>query len=69
MATVTALVDEVTTLPCPSSMVTCTDGVIDAAAAVFIGCTVNANCVAVPGVILKPLLVAPVRAPELAFNV
>jgi hypothetical protein len=69
MPTVTALVDEVTMLPCPSSMLTCTDGVIDAADTVFVGCTVNANCVAVPGVILNPVLVATASTPELAFNV
>src|ERR1700693_767899 len=66
---VTALVDDVTTLPCASSRLTCTDGVIDTAAAVFVGCTVNANCVAAPAVTLKVLLVAPVRTPEVAFNV
>jgi hypothetical protein len=69
IARITALTADVTTLPSASSMLTCTFGVIDAAAAVFVGCTVNANCVAVPGVILKPLLVAAVSAPEVAFNV
>jgi hypothetical protein len=69
IATVTALVADVTTLPCASSMLTCTFGVIDAAAAVLVGCTVNANCVATPGVTLKLVLVATVRAPEVAFNV
>src|ERR1700693_3183943 len=69
IARATALVDDVTTLPCASSMLTCTDGVIDTAATVFVGCPVNANCVAAPAVTLKVLLVAPVRTPEVAFNV
>ena len=69
MATVTALVADVTTFPCASSMLTCTDGAIDAAAATLLGCTVKANCVAAPAVTVNAELVAPNKMPELAVNV
>src|ERR1700674_724561 len=69
IARVTALVAVVTTFPCASSMLTCTDGVIDAAAATLLGDTVNANCVAAPAVTLNAPLVAPVRPVALAVKV
>src|SRR5437016_3532552 len=48
-ATVTLPAKPVAVFPCPSSAVTCTAGVMDAPAAVLVGCTVNASWVAVPG--------------------
>jgi hypothetical protein len=69
MAKVTAFVAPVTTFPCASSMLTCTDGAIDTAIVTLLGCAVNANCVAAPAVTLNALLVAPVRTPELAVSV
>src|SRR2546427_65753 len=41
----------------PSSAVTCTAGVMDAPAAVLLGCVVNASCVAVPGATVNVALV------------
>ena len=64
IATVTEFVAVVTRFPRASSMLTCTDGVIAAPAATFVGCTVKANCVAVPAVTLNALLVALVRRPS-----
>src|SRR5205814_8806370 len=52
-ATVTLPVKPVAVFPCPSSAVTCTAGVMDAPAAVFVGGTENASCVADPGVMLN----------------
>src|SRR5204863_8972350 len=49
-ATVMLPVNCVAVLPDASRAVTCTAGVIGAPAAVFVGCTVNASCVAAPGV-------------------
>jgi hypothetical protein len=69
IARVTALTADVTTLPSASSMLTCTFGVMVAAAPVFVGWTVNASCVAVPGVTLKRLLFAPVSPVALAASV
>jgi hypothetical protein len=68
MAMVTEFAAE-TTFPSASSMLTCTAGVIDDPAPTLLGCAVNTSCVAAPAVTLNALLVAPVRAPELAFNV
>src|SRR5207249_5532496 len=45
-ATVTVPVKSVATLPWASRAVTCTAGVSAAPAAPFVGCTVNASCVA-----------------------
>src|SRR5207302_663389 len=45
-AIVTLPVKPVAVFPCPSSAVTCTAGVMDAPAAVFVGSTENASCVA-----------------------
>src|SRR6266852_3913950 len=47
-ATVTVPVKVGSVLPKPSSAVTCTAGVMDALAAVLLGCTVNTSCVAAP---------------------
>src|ERR1700674_2868142 len=69
MARVTAADDPVTTFPPASSMLAWTGGVIGAPAFVFVGCTVIASCAAAPAVILNAVLVANVRAPEVAFNV
>src|SRR6266576_1691892 len=57
-ASVTLPVNPVAVLPCASRAVTCTAGVIGAPAVVLVGWTVNASCAAVPGVMLKPALVA-----------
>ncbi len=57
-ATVTVPVNAVAVFPCASRAVTCTAGVIGAPAVVFVGWTVNTSCAAVPGVMLKPALVA-----------
>src|SRR2546426_839835 len=59
-ARVTVPVKPVATLPWASCATTSTAGVIAAAAAVLLGCTVNVSCVAAAGVTLKALLVAPV---------
>ena len=45
-----------TRFPAPSSALTCTAGMITAPAMVFDGCTVNASCVAVPGVTSNAVL-------------
>src|SRR5436309_13238956 len=58
-ATVTLPVKPVAVFPCPSSAVTCTAGVMDAPAAVLLGCVVNASCVAVPGATVNAALVTP----------
>src|SRR5207247_2806141 len=58
-ATVTLPVKPVAVFPCPSSAVTCTAGVMDAPAAVLLGCVVNASCVAVPGATVNAALVMP----------
>src|SRR5438034_199002 len=51
------LVKPVAVFPCPSSAVTCTAGVMDAPAAVLLGCVVNASCVAAPGATVNAALV------------
>src|SRR5450631_3243631 len=61
MAIVIAFVAVVTTLPCASSTVTVTAGVIELPAATFVGCCVNTSFAAAPGVTLNALLVAVVR--------
>src|SRR5947199_133017 len=57
-ATVTVPVKSVATLPWASRAVTCTAGVSAAPAAPFVGCTVNASCVAAAADTVKGLLVA-----------
>src|SRR5205809_5034701 len=47
-ATVTLPVKPVAVFPCPSSAVTCTAGVMDAPAAVLLGCVVTAGWLRVP---------------------
>jgi hypothetical protein len=72
MAMVTEVVDpapDVTTFPCESSMVTWTGGVIEAPAATLVGCAVMISFAAPPAFTVKAVLVADVRAPEVAFNV
>jgi hypothetical protein len=65
----TALVAEVTRLPEPSSIETCTAGAIAAAAPTLVGCTLNTSFVAVPALTVKLLLVALVNPAEAAVNV
>jgi hypothetical protein len=69
MASVIAFVAVVTMLPPASSMVTVTAGVIEATAAVLVGCAVNTSFVAEPAVTLNALLVAPVSPVLVAANV
>src|SRR2546430_10721004 len=57
MATVTLPPNAVAVFPWASCAVTCTAGVIAAPAMVVLGGTVNASCVAAPGVTLKAALV------------
>ncbi len=61
IARVTDAEEEVTRLPFESRTSTLTAGVIDAPEAVFEGWTLKATLFAVPAVMLKELLVAPVR--------
>src|SRR5438034_11657587 len=68
-AIVTLPVKPVAVFPCPSSAVTCTAGVMDAPAAVLVGCTVNASWVAVPGAMVNAALVAPVTPVALTVSV
>src|SRR2546422_876012 len=68
-ATVTLPVKAGSVLPRASSAVTCKAGVIDAPAAVLVGCTVNTSCVAVPGVMVNAALVVPVAPVALAVSV
>src|SRR5438445_668218 len=67
-AIVTLPVKPVAVFPCPSSAVTCTAGVMDAPAAVLVGCTVNASWVAVPGAMVNAALVAPVTPVALTVS-
>ena len=69
MAMVTGLVAVVTTFPCESSMVTWTAGEIEAPAATLLGWTVIMSFAAPPAFTVNALLVAAVKAPEVAFNV
>src|SRR5437773_6196515 len=57
MATVTLPPNAVAVFPWASCAVTCTAGVIAAPAMALLGGTVNASCVAAPGVTLKAALV------------
>src|SRR6266566_4016808 len=58
VATVTVPVNAVAVFPWASRAVTCTAGVIAVPATVLVGWTVNTSWAAVPGVTLKPALVA-----------
>ncbi len=69
IATVTFPANAVAVLPCPSSAVNRTAGVIAAPAVALLGCTVKARCVAVPGVMLNAALVPVARLAALAANV
>ncbi len=57
IATVMFPVNPVAVLPLPSWAVTWTPGVIADPATVFVGCTENTTCVAVPAVMLNVALV------------
>src|SRR2546425_514268 len=57
-ATVTLPVNAVAVLPCGSCAVTCTAGVMTAAAVVVVGSTVKTSWLAVPGVTLNAVLLA-----------
>src|SRR2546425_771927 len=61
IASVMLVVAVVTGLPWASWTATCMAGVIPAPAAASLGCTVKAIFAAAPGLMLKALLVAPVR--------
>src|SRR2546428_294528 len=63
IVSVTLPVNPVATLPNASRAVTSTAGVMVAAAAVLVGCTVNTSCDAAAGVMLKVALVTP-RSPS-----
>ncbi len=69
VATATSPLNPVAVFPCASRAVTCTAGAIVAPAVVFVGCTVKASWLAEPGVMLKAVLVAPVRLGALAVSV
>src|ERR1700751_4015160 len=69
IAIATAAVLVVTTLLFASSTCTVTAGVMAEQAAVFEGCVPNTSCVAVPGVMLKVLLVPAVNPVLLAARV
>src|SRR5437870_3781202 len=68
-ATVTLPLNVGSVFPRPSCALTCTAGVIAAPAAVVVGCTVIASCVADPGVMVNAALVAPVTPVALAVSV
>src|SRR5438093_7526033 len=68
IATVILPVNPVAVLPLPSWAVIWTAGAITAPAVVVLGCTLNTNWVALPGVTLNAAL-APVRPPLLAPSV
>jgi hypothetical protein len=58
----------VAVLPNASCAATRTDGLMLAPAVVVVGCTVKASRVAVPGVMLKALLVSGANAPAVAVR-
>ena len=60
-ATVTLPANALTRFPCASRAATCTAGLIVRAATAVLGCTVKTSCVTGPGVMLKAVLVAPLR--------
>ena len=67
-AMATAPVNPVATFPKASSACTFTAGVIWRFATVVLGCVPNTSWLAAPGVIVKPLLVAGVRAAAVAVS-
>src|SRR6266566_7751495 len=67
--TVTLPVNLVAVFPCASLAVSCAAGLIGAPAVVLVGGTVNASCVAAPGVISKAPVVAPVTPVAAAVSV
>src|SRR3989442_8763269 len=69
IAAVTLPVNPVAVLPCASSAVTCTAGVIVAPAVALVGCTVNTSWLAGPGVMVNAVDVAAVRLALLAASV
>src|SRR5262252_4594493 len=66
---VTFPVNEVTALLKASCAETRTAGAMDVPAVAVEGCTVNASAVAAPALMVKAVLVVPVRAPDEADNV
>src|SRR5512140_794806 len=69
MATVMLAVEPVTVFPNVPCTVTCTGGLIATPAVVLNGCTVKASLDAVAGLMLNPVLLAPVSDPEAALSV
>src|SRR6185295_12602276 len=69
MATVMVAVELVTVLPNVSCTATCTDGLIDAPATTFAGCTVKATFAAAAGLMVNAVELAPVSAPDAAVSV
>jgi len=69
IAATTFAVYAVAMLLLASRALTTTDGAMDTPAVALVGCVTNARCVARPGVMLKPVLVALVRAPAVAVSV
>src|SRR5215471_13409914 len=69
IAIVTFPVNEVTALPKASRAETRTAGAIDVPAIAVEGCTVNASAVVAPALMVKAVLVVPVRAPDDAARV
>src|SRR6185436_17536275 len=68
MATVTFADELVTVLPNASCTVTCTAGLMALPAVALVGCTVKASRLAVDGLMLNEVEVAPVRAPDAAVR-
>src|SRR5512134_1299174 len=68
IASVMLPVKLVAVFPSASCAATRTDGLMFPPAVDVVGCTVNANRVAVPGVMLNALLVSGVSAPDVAVS-
>src|SRR6185295_1831697 len=69
MATVTLAEELVTVLPNASCTRTCTAGAIATPATALLGCTENPSFAAAAGVMLKPVLEAPVSGADAAVSV
>src|SRR4051812_19197900 len=69
MASVTLADEPVTVLPKASCTATTTAGAIATPATALLGCTENASFAAAAGVMLKPVLEAPVSGAEAAVSV
>src|SRR5436190_173299 len=68
-ATATDPANPVARFPCASRAATCTAGLIVRAATALLGCTVKTSWLAVPTVMLKAVLVAPLGPPAGAVAV